>query len=533
VIAIYYFFELAAVMDAAAVEEMLAAAAAASMREKEAKEGRGKSPTRNRGDSPGRRRERSGERRKRDRSGDRGNRRDRSPDRGDRGRYDRSPDRRRRDRSRSGDRYKRRSTDRRSSDRNGGRGRDDSRGRSPDRSRGARDRVREKSPEVDREELKRQREIDDLTKDQRTIFVSQLTKKTTEKDLERFFGEIGKVKNVIMLRDKVTGVHRGFAYVEMAELEHIPNCLLFNNVVPDFQKFPILVKASEAEKNFLAKKDPFSTTYEPAQAQVPGVDNSSPELRLYVGNIHISIDEAALRSVVETFGPVESVKLHRDNLGNSKGFAFVKFLTKDAAMKASLGLPGLEIMGRPLKIGPVIDANSHSVGPVGGPNEVSGNWKLDADEGGAGMALNSTSRIALMAKLGANAGLTVPMPVMPPAPLGAPMMTATGPAAGVVPPITGVPSVNLLVCNVFDPATETEPEWDLDIREDMLEECSKHGQVEHVHVEKRKPGGIVLLKFAAVDAASRAAQSLNGRFFAGRMITASFVDNATFDTLMM
>ncbi len=58
-----------------------------------------------------------------------------------------------------------------------------------------------------------------------------------------------------MLRDKVSGQHKGFAYVEMDSLEDIPSCLLFNNVVPDFQKFPILVKASEAEKNFLAKKD--------------------------------------------------------------------------------------------------------------------------------------------------------------------------------------------------------------------------------------------------------------------------------------
>ena len=76
----------------------------------------------------------------------------------------------------------------------------------------------------------------------------------SEKSLEDFFGQIGSVKNIIMLRDKLTGLHKGFAYVEMTELESIPNCLLFNNVVPDFQKFPILVKSSEAEKNFLFKK---------------------------------------------------------------------------------------------------------------------------------------------------------------------------------------------------------------------------------------------------------------------------------------
>lgn len=102
--------------------------------------------------------------------------------------------------------------------------------------------------------MRKKREIEDLTKDQRTIFVSQLVKKVTEKNLENFFNQIGEVRNIIMLRDKITGHHKGFAYVEMADLDSIPNCLLFNNVVPEFQKFPILVKASEAEKNFLFKK---------------------------------------------------------------------------------------------------------------------------------------------------------------------------------------------------------------------------------------------------------------------------------------
>ena len=87
------------------------------------------------------------------------------------------------------------------------------------------------------------------------MFVSQLTAKITEAHLERFFGELGRVNNVIMIRDKATGRHKGFAYVEMADVDTIPDCLLFNNVVPDFQKFPILVKASEAEKNFNAKKE--------------------------------------------------------------------------------------------------------------------------------------------------------------------------------------------------------------------------------------------------------------------------------------
>lgn len=52
----------------------------------------------------------------------------------------------------------------------------------------------------------------------------------------------------------MTGRLQGFAYVEMKSLESVPVVLQLNDRVPDFQKFPVMVKASEAEKNYLAKQ---------------------------------------------------------------------------------------------------------------------------------------------------------------------------------------------------------------------------------------------------------------------------------------
>ena len=57
--------------------------------------------------------------------------------------------------------------------------------------------------------------------------------KVNEKNLRDFFGHIGKVNDIIMIRDKYTGRHKGFAYVEMADLESIPTCLMVNGAVPD------------------------------------------------------------------------------------------------------------------------------------------------------------------------------------------------------------------------------------------------------------------------------------------------------------
>lgn len=45
--------------------------------------------------------------------------------------------------------------------------------------------------------------------------------------------------------------------------------LQLNDRVPDFQKFPVMVKASEAEKNYLAK-----------QASLPGFDRCFSDTKL-------------------------------------------------------------------------------------------------------------------------------------------------------------------------------------------------------------------------------------------------------------
>jgi len=344
-----------------------------------------------------------------------------------------------------------------------------------------------------------------------------------ERILTDFFGVIGEVNSVIMLRDKNTGRHKGFAYVEMKDLDCIQNCLLFNNAIPDFQKYPILVKSSEAEKNFLAQKEKASLK-----------DANAPDSRVYVGNLHPSVTEADIHTILSQFGPVDYVNLHKDELGNSKGFAFSRFSRYEDAKMAMEKLTGLDIGGKAIKVAPVNDPKNNAAA-AGGAAAVpaasdestqfpgSSSWKLDDDEGG-GIQMTSQSRAMLMMKLGQAAGINVPAPVMP-------MMsippTSTGP-----PIISGAPSRCFVINNMFDLDQEMQagPDWDLDIKEDVSDECSKSGMVEHCFVENRRPGGQVYVKMTTVDSAKAAATLLNGRFFAGRMITVSYLDVATYNS---
>ncbi len=41
-----------------------------------------------------------------------------------------------------------------------------------------------------------------------------------------------------------------------------------------------------------------------------------------------------------------------------------------------------------------------------------------------------------------------------------------------------------MLSNMFDPMLERDPNWDQEIRDDVIEECNKHGGVLHIYVDK-------------------------------------------------
>ncbi|CAB4321216.1 unnamed protein product [Prunus armeniaca] len=180
---------------------------------------------------------------------------------------------------------------------------------------------------------------------------------------------------------------------------------------------------------------------------------------------------------------------------------------------------------------------------------------FDDDEGG-GLSLNARSRAILTQKLdrsGSGSGIAGPavnstgvsLPMELPT---APLLGAAPVVSPLVPPITavpgiaglgvaglqiptatlpsmdtiGVPSECLLLKNMFDPAVETEPNFDLDIKEDVQEECSKYGNLRHIFVDKNTAGH-VYLRFENTQAAINARHVLHGRWFAGKMIEATFM----------
>lgn len=156
---------------------------------------------------------------------------------------------------------------------------------------------------------------------------------------------------------------------------------------------------------------------------------------------------------------------------------------------------------------------------------------LDDTDVGGGVNYTNYSRADLMGKL---ARTHAPEEKMAPKPKAAPKVEEAA------------PSRCILIKNMFDPATyvfpitnarltnscsrETEPGWqkelELDVRDKAEEEW---GHVVHLSLSMDSNIGEVYIKFENIRGGIAAIRGLNGRYFAGRVLSAQFVVEAIYN----
>ncbi len=180
-----------------------------------------------------------------------------------------------------------------------------------------------------------------------------------------------------------------------------------------------------------------------------------------------------------------------------------------------------------MKVGHVSERTEAPIGPS----------YIDADQlDRSGVDLGTTGRLALMAKLAEGTGMKLPQ--------AASQALHTAAAAAIVksgggsskhqqmsmqhfharqqppPPIA---TQCFMLSNMFNPAQETNPGWDREVRDDVIDECNKSGGVLHLQVDTASPTGNVYVKCPDVATAVAAVNALHGRWFAGKVITAAYV----------
>nr|NP_001014673.1 ribonuclear protein at 97D, isoform G [Drosophila melanogaster]NP_001014677.1 ribonuclear protein at 97D, isoform C [Drosophila melanogaster]NP_733172.1 ribonuclear protein at 97D, isoform A [Drosophila melanogaster]AAA99872.1 ribonucleoprotein [Drosophila melanogaster]AAN14092.1 ribonuclear protein at 97D, isoform A [Drosophila melanogaster]AAX52997.1 ribonuclear protein at 97D, isoform C [Drosophila melanogaster]AAX52998.1 ribonuclear protein at 97D, isoform G [Drosophila melanogaster] len=163
------------------------------------------------------------------------------------------------------------------------------------------------------------REEDDICELEhlRKLFIGGLAPYTTEENLKLFYGQWGKVVDVVVMRDAATKRSRGFGFIT-------------------YTKSLMVDRAQENRPHIIDGK-----TVE-AKRALPRPERESRETnisvkKLFVGGLKDNHDEECLREYFLQFGNVVSVKLLTDKTtGKRRGFAFVEFDDYDAVDKAIL-----------------------------------------------------------------------------------------------------------------------------------------------------------------------------------------------------
>uniref|UniRef100_A0A672TGL5 RNA-binding protein 39-like n=1 Tax=Sinocyclocheilus grahami TaxID=75366 RepID=A0A672TGL5_SINGR len=352
-------------------------------------------------------------------------------------------------------------------------------------------------------------------RDARTVFCMQLAARIRPRDLEDFFSAVGKVRDVRMISDRNSRRSKGIAYIEFVEATSVP--LAIGLTGQRVLGVPIIVQASQAEKNRAA-----------AMASMLQRGGAGP-MRLYVGSLHFNITEDMLRGIFEPFGKIEGIQLMMDSeTGRSKGYGFISFADAECAKKALEQLNGFELAGRPMKVGNVTERSDAS----------SASSFLDNDElERTGIDLGTTGRLQLMARLAEGTGLQIPAAAKQALQMSGSVAFGNLANALTTQPLVPNPGMNqamnlpsqplathcLQLSNMFSPQTENDPGWDLEIKDDVIEECRKHGGIVHIYVDKNSAEGNVYVKCATIPVAMAVVSALHGRWFAGKMITAAYV----------
>jgi len=271
-------------------------------------------------------------------------------------------------------------------------------------------------------------------------------------------------------------------------VENVEQALGLNGTI--VMGLPISVQYTEAERNRTHAGD--------GNLNLPPGVSHRGGMQLYVGSLHFNLTESDIKQVFEPFGELEFVDLHRDPVtGRSKGYAFVQYKRGEDAKMALEQMEGFELAGRQLRVNTV-----HEKG--------TGRYTVqDSLEDTGGGNLNAASRQALMQKL------------------------ARVDSAPIREEINNRPNIpdnmtsrSVVLKNMFDPEEETGRDWDRELAEDVKGECEeKYGKIESIKVERESQGEIYI-QFSSVQSATAAIEGLNGRWFGGKQVSASFISDA-------
>lgn len=161
-----------------------------------------------------------------------------------------------------------------------------------------------------------------------TLYVGGLDDQCTEAILWELFTQAGPVVNVHMPKDRITGNHQGYGFVEFASEEDADYAIKIMNMIKLYGKPLRANKASAHQKN-----------------QDIGAN-------IFIGNLDPDVDEKLLYDTFSSFGSIlQTPKIMRDySSNNSRGYAFINYASFEASDAAIESMNGQYFSNRPVTV---------------------------------------------------------------------------------------------------------------------------------------------------------------------------------------
>jgi len=202
------------------------------------------------------------------------------------------------------------------------------------------------------------------------LFVYHLPSSWSDNDLKANFAAYGAVVSSTIMKNRATGLSKGFGFVSFDNLTSANNAITaMNGHEVEGKHLKVEAKNAKGDLSFGGSGGASDTTHGPAGCN------------LFVYHCPNTWTDDDIKNNFIKFGTVVSATINKDrDTGASKGFGFVSFDNPIAAQQAIQGMNGQEVDGKHLKV-----ELKQAKGPPGGG-------------GGGGNAM----QMAMMQQMGIN-----------------------------------------------------------------------------------------------------------------------------------